>query len=91
MEYKNIIQNNCPKCRNGILEPLWSMTLDKENKKVETTLFDLMNTTNNNPAVLMLVCSREICGHTEFKASENFFYETKKEIRASRQRLFVPS
>lgn len=68
--------DNCPCCRSGILEPVW--TLRFNNGLVKS--FDYQGEFNKGD-IVVLMCSKDVCGFSILKAAPYTLASTKKAFR----------
>ncbi|WP_141505066.1 hypothetical protein [Paenibacillus luteus] len=56
------VSNNCPECKTGVMEPIGFF----EVKSGPMSLYFGRDAPDNQPAINMLMCSKEICGCIRF-------------------------
>jgi hypothetical protein len=59
------VLNNCPECKTGVMEPLGYI----EVKTGPVTIHFGSEAPSNEPAIAILMCSKEICGCVHFEGS----------------------
>lgn len=67
---------NCPKCRNGVMEQIGIIKLEKEKEMAISLTNDY-----DKEGIKILVCSLDECGYSEMRASPGFLSSAKKIVR----------
>lgn len=72
------MNNNCPICKNGVMEYLGTIFL-KDNEPLTFRIEDF--STPKNLGIQVYVCSLDECGHTEFRSEPGTLSMAKRERR----------
>ncbi|WP_275647391.1 hypothetical protein [Cytobacillus sp. S13-E01] len=72
------MESNCPKCKVGVLEPLW--ILSPEHGFVDSESYRLREE-EHKEGIVTYVCSKDECGFTELRATPGTLSSAKRKMR----------